>query len=51
MIVKFKCSKVLQNKLNYLDFEDFEKNNMVILKQLYDLIENSVECAEFEDGF
>ena len=48
--VKFKCFKSLHQEINYFDFDinEFNRENEIILQQLYDLIENSGDYEEEE---
>ena len=46
--VKFRCFKSLHQEINYFDFDidAFNRDNEIILRQLFDLIENSGEYEE-----
>jgi len=48
--VRFKCFKSLLKDINGFEFklEEFERQNKVILRQLFDLIENSRDYLEAE---
>jgi len=50
-IVKFKSFKFLCEKINDFEFgfDEFKRQNMIILQQLYDLIENSGDYEEDEE--
>ena len=50
-IIKFKCSKVLEDTLNVFDWTDDDPFNTVILQQIYDLIEESeIEDIDEDEG-
>jgi len=49
--IKFKSFKFLREEINdyEFDFDEFRRQNMIILQQLYDLIENSGDYGEDEE--
>ncbi len=48
--ISFKCFKFLREEINgfEFDFEEFKRQNKIILQQLYDIIENSRDYEEEE---
>ena len=46
--IKFRCFKSLHQEINYFDFDmdEFNRDNEIILRQLFDMIENSGEYEE-----
>ena len=49
-LVRFKYFKSLRKKINGFEFqlEEFERQNKIILRQLFDIIENTVDYIEEE---
>jgi integration host factor subunit alpha len=47
-IVRFKCFKSLRKELNGFEFylEEFERQNKIILRQLFDIIESAEDYVE-----
>ena len=48
---KFRCFRSLHQEINYMDFDidEFNRENELILQQLFDLIENSGDYEEEEE--
>jgi nucleoid DNA-binding protein len=52
-VVRFRCFESLHQEINYFyfDIDGFNRENEIILLQLYDLIENSGDYEEEEEMF
>ena len=49
MVVKFKCSKLLKYKINGFDLDEFNIENKVILRQIYNLCRQWGDYEEEEE--
>ena len=50
-IAKFKASKSLKEKMNGFDLDDFKEQNAIILQQLYNLCEESLDYEEEHEEY